>query len=459
MSSSKLDNSIELEELLGAEHEQGSNISEQNNRWVEYNGEIVKLYSLNYQKEPIVRWQMAASLTLFLVLGLNDECNGALLPTLSQHYNVSKVKLANLFIVQFVGYGTASLLTQKIHTLVGARGAMVTAAGLCVLCYTILLLRPPWFAVYVACFMPLGLAIGILDSVCNVLFGNLEVHKNEWMGVLHGLYGAAAMVTAPVVSYFVKFGHWNHFFLLPLVCAFVGLAMVSYAFKDETANKYNYLCEASRVEGDDTHPTFWSLLRRPAIFMYAIYMFIYLGSEVSTGAWIFTYLLDVKKGEVIPMSYVTAAFWMGLTVGRLVLGFVTKRCFKNEYRASLFYANICLAFYTAFLFVTYLSGSSAIYFVAVAVTIFFGGVFIGPLFPNASVVALQVLPKNMHVSGVGIAVALGGCGSAILPYSVGLISNRIGFAWFPFLCWIMVAIVNIVWFMYPRVIKGHSEYL
>ncbi|SCU80538.1 LAME_0B03620g1_1 [Lachancea meyersii CBS 8951] len=459
MSRNKQDDAIELEELL-ANEEGSNNIAPQEaNQLHEYRGEVIKLYPLDYQKVPIVRWQMAASLTLFLVLGLNDECNGALLPALTKHYNVSKVQVANLFIVQFLGYCTASLLTQKIHTVVGARGAMMMAAGLCVLLYTVLLLKPPWFVLYVACFLPLGLAIGILDSVCNVLFGNLETHKNEWMGVLHGLYGAAAMVTAPVVSYFVKYSQWNLFFILPLTVSFVGLTMVPFAFKDETANKYNYLCEISREEGDDAHPSFWSLVRRPAIYMYAIYMFIYLGSEVSTGAWIFIYLLEVKKGEVISMSYVTAAFWMGLTTGRLVLGFVTKRWFKNEYRASAFYTKFCCLFYTGFLFVTYFSGSSTLYFVAVSLMIFLGGVFIGPLFPNASVVALQVLPKNMHVSGVGIAVALGGCGSAILPYSVGIITHLIGFEWFPFLCWIMVAMVALVWFLYPKVIKGHEEYL
>ncbi|SCU93287.1 LADA_0G02278g1_1 [Lachancea dasiensis] len=457
MSGNKRDDSIELEELLGAENHSNESVSPENNELVEYKGENINLYPLNYQKEPIVKWQMAACLTLFLVLGLNDECNGALVPALTTYYEVTKVQVANLFVIQFMGYGIASLLTQKIHTLVGARGAMMTAAGLCMVCYTILLLRPPWFIMYVSCFLPLGLAIGILDSVCNVLFGNLEVHKNEWMGVLHGLYGAAAMVTAPIVSYFVKYSHWNFFFLLPLTCAFLGLLLVPYAFKFETANKYNYLCEMGREEGEDTHPSFLSLVRRPAIFMYALYMFVYLGSEVSTGAWIFTYLLDVKKGNVIPMSYVTAAFWMGLTVGRMVLGFVTKRCFKNEYRASAFYAGMCWMSYTVFLLITYLPGSSTLYFIAVGAAIFTGGVFMGPLFPNASVVALQVLPKNMHVSGVGIAVALGGCGSAILPYSVGIITHLAGFVCFPFLCWVMVGTVYFVWFLYPRVIKGQME--
>ncbi|CEP62424.1 Bsc6p LALA0_S05e05336g [Lachancea lanzarotensis] len=458
MPRNKQDDSIELEMLMGNEDSSSLTVTG-SNQAPEYGGETINIYPLDYQKVHIVRWQMAANLVLFLVLGLNDECNGALLPALTQYYNVSKVEVANLFVVQFLGYCTASLLTQKIHTRVGARGAMLTAAGLCVLFYSVLLSRPRWFVVYVACFMPLGLAIGIMDSVSNVLFGNLENHKNEWMGVLHGLYGAAAMVTAPVVSYFVKYSQWNYFFMLPLSVSLVGLTLVPYAFKDETANKYNYLCEISREQGDDVHPSFWSLVRRPAIFMYAIYMFIYLGSEVSTGAWIFTYLLEVKKGQVIPMSYVTAAFWMGLTTGRLVLGFVTKRWFKNEYRASAFYTKLCVVFYTCFLAVTYFSGSSALYFVAVSVMIFLGGVFIGPLFPNASVVALQVLPKNMHVSGVGIAVALGGCGSAILPYSVGLITHLVGFEWFPFLCWIMVATVAFVWYLYPKVIKGHEEYL
>ncbi|SCV00700.1 LAMI_0G06766g1_1 [Lachancea mirantina] len=447
---------IEMQNLLDEEDTSKSSLDVED---VLYNGETINLYPLNYQKVPLVRFQILASLLLFMVFGMNDECNGALLPGLTEHYGVTKVQVANTFILQVCGYTLASLLNERVYRRVGAQGAVLIASGMCIVCFTILTMRPGSFYVYLACFVPLGLSIGILDSACNVLFGNLEVHKNECMGILHGVYGAAAMVTPPTVSYFVEFGQWNLVFLFPLGLSLAGFVLAAFAFKTETANKYNYICSISKSDGDEEHPSFFTLLKKPAIFLYAMFLFVYLGSEVSTGAWILTYLMEVKHGSYVPMSYVTAAFWLGLTVGRLVLGFVTRRSFRNEYRASRFYAGMTGVFYTLFLLLSLIDSQSTFYFVVIAIVVFFAGVFIGPLFPNASVVALQVLPKNLHVSGVGIAVALGGCGAAALPYAIGLVTSALGFGVFPLLCWCMVALVNIMWFMYPKLIKGHDEYL
>lgn len=447
----EMENLLETDSLPTVRHEYEE---------VEYNGEILKLYPLDYQKAPIVRYQIAACLLMFIVFGMNDQSNGSLLPTLMSHYNVSRMKVANLFLMQVSGYTLASLMTEKVHTLIGTRGAMALASFLCVIFFSILSLKPPNFLSYLLCFLPLGLSIGILDSTGNVLFGNLEINKNEWMGILHGLYGAAAMITPPAVSYFVTYGNWSSFFLLPLACSILGLLLMLYAFRYETANKYNYICFVAREGKDDEQqPGFLKLLRKPAIMMYALYLFMYLGSEVSTGSWMFTYLLEVKHGEMVPMSYVTSSFWIGLTVGRLVLGFVTKRFFKNEYRASVFYGNLTWFFYTLFLLIGLVQKNSVPYFFVLSVSIFFAGVFIGPLFPNASVVALQILPRNLHVSGVGMAVALGGCGAAVMPYATGLVTHLIGLSWFPFLCWIMVTIVNAIWLTYPKFVGGQEEYL
>lgn len=426
---------------------------------IEYNDEIVKLYPLDYQKVPIVRFQIATCLLMFIVFGLNDQTTGSLMPTLMEHYNVSSVQVSNVFLLQICGYTTASLATDKLHRVLGSRGVMLMAAAFCSIFFGVLSLRPSNFYLYLACFLPLGFSIGILDSTGNVFFGNLAIHKNEWMGILHGLYGAAAMITPPVVSYFVKFGHWNLFFLLPLTCSTVGLVMVWFAFRYETANKYCYVCATDKEEGEGEHPSISQLIKKPAILLYAIYLFVYLGAEVSTGSWLFTYLLDIKHGERIPMSYVTASYWTGLTVGRLTLGFVTKRMFPNEYRASVFYGGLTLFFYTVFVLVGLIPGNSLLYFITLSITVFLSGVFIGPLFPNASVVALQVLPKSLHVSGIGMAIALGGCGSAVLPYAVGILTHVLSFKCFPFLCWCMVVIFNTIWYIYPKFLKGHEEHL
>ncbi|QLG75107.1 hypothetical protein HG535_0H04340 [Zygotorulaspora mrakii] len=456
----KGDTSIELENLL----EQDDSLCPDSPDEVGYKGLVediqwkgneIKLYPLNYQTVGIVRLQMAATLVMFLVFGLNDQTTGSLIPTLTERYQISKVVVSNIFITQVLGYMLASLMNEKIHVRWGMRGAMTLAVSLCVVFFGILSLRPSSFIVYVVCYLPLGFSIGILDSTGNVLMGNLEIHKNEWMGVTHGLYGAASMVTPPIVSHFVKYGNWSNFFYIPLVVSLVGLLLVLPAFRFETSAKYEYICNVQQKEDDDILQEdlgsgFMALLKTPGVFMYAMYLFVYLGAEISTGTWLFSYLLATKSDDRILMSYVTSSYWTGLTFGRFCLGFVTKRKFPNEFRASYAYGLLTFFFYTLLVLVCLINTNDKWYIALLFFVLFFCGVFIGPLFPNASVVALQVLPKKLHIGGVGLAVAIGGSGNALLPYLVGITLHLAGMQFFPILCWSMVAGFNLIWCLYPR---------
>ncbi|QLL33344.1 hypothetical protein HG536_0E02550 [Torulaspora globosa] len=423
---------------------------------VEWKGKKVKTYPLDYNKVGLVRMQIVTNLIVFLVFGLNDQTTGSLIPTLTRSYGISKVVVSNIFLVQVFGYVLACLLNEKLHKRWGMRGAVNLSAGLFILFFAVLALQPSSFFIYMACYLPIGFALGILDSTGNVLIGNLEHHKNEWMGAIHGLYGAASMVTPPVVSHFVKYGRWANFFCIPLGLSVLALAIAVPAFRHETAAKYDYVCNVNEVETELVEEdksgglTVVALLKNPAVSLYAIYLFVYLGAEVSTGSWLFSYLLSTKSDDKIAMSYVTSSYWTGLTVGRFLLGFITKRVFASEYVASLAYSLMCLFFYSVLLAVGTINTDAGWYIVVLFFVLFFCGVFVGPLFPNASIVAMQVLPRHLHVGGVGLAVAIGGSGNALLPYLVGVTLHFAGMNWFPLLCWTMVVGFTLIWSIYPK---------
>lgn len=438
-------------------------------RNVQWKGNQIQVYPLDYQQYSIVKWQVIACLIMFIVFGFNDQSMGALIPTLIEEYNISQVKASNIFLIQLIGYTSASLLNEKIHSKFGMRGGMLIAASICIVFFVILSLRPSSFIIYAFSVFPLGLAIGILDASGNVLIGNLLVHKNEIMGIMHAIYGAAATCTPPIVTHFDKWGHWSFFFLIPLALSIIGMIIIIPSFKYETALKYDYICNTEDNQSENIDPnsknknnekeSFFQLFQMPAICLYSIFLFAYLGAEINTGAWFFTYLLQTKSEDRIKMAYVSSSFWIGLTSGRLVLGFVTKRVFVNEYRGARTYSLLTLIFYTLFVFVGLINSTSNLYFGVMFIIMFACGFFIGPLFPSGSIVALQVLPARLHVSGIGIAVALGGCGGAALPYLCGILLHIMGIQYFPFLSTILVASFAVVWFLYPRYIKDHPEYL
>ena len=48
-----------------------------------------------------------------------------------------------------------------------------------------------------------------------------------------------------------------------------------------------------------------------------VYLFFYVGGEVAFGGWIASYSLDMGWGDAKESSFLTSAFWLALTFGRL----------------------------------------------------------------------------------------------------------------------------------------------
>jgi hypothetical protein len=71
-----------------------------------------------------------------------------------------------------------------------------------------------------------------------------------------------------------------------------------------------------------------ALIRLPyarVTWVCAIFLLGYVGIEVALGGWIVKFMLEVRNGEEFASGMTATGFWMGITVGRIVLGFVTPR--------------------------------------------------------------------------------------------------------------------------------------
>jgi fucose permease len=57
----------------------------------------------------------------------------------------------------------------------------------------------------------------------------------------------------------------------------------------------------------------------------ALFLLGYVGIEVALGGWIVVFMIQVRQGEAFASGMTATGFWLGLAVGRIVLGFVTPR--------------------------------------------------------------------------------------------------------------------------------------
>lgn len=143
-------------------------------------------------------------------------------------------------------------------------------------------------------------------------------------------------------------------------------------------------------------------LKNHITWICASFLLCYVGVEVSLGGWLVTFMLRVRHGEAFASGLVATGFWLGLTLGRIILGFVTGRF--GEKLAITVYLVISMAFELLFWLVPS--------FVSSAIFAGWLGFFLGPLFPAAIVVATKLLPQRLHVSAIGFAAAFGGGGES-----------------------------------------------
>lgn len=71
-----------------------------------------------------------------------------------------------------------------------------------------------------------------------------------------------------------------------------------------------------------------ALFKRPSArvtWLCALFLLGYVGVEVALGGWIVTYMIRVRHGAPFASGMTATGFWLGITVGRVTLGFVTPR--------------------------------------------------------------------------------------------------------------------------------------
>lgn len=111
----------------------------------------------------------------------------------------------------------------------------------------------------------------------------------------------------------------------------------------------------------------------------------------------------VREGTEFSSGLTATGFWLGMTVGRVGLGFVTPKL--GERLAIILYSLFALALQLIFWLVPQ--------FYVSAVSIALVGFFIGPFFPAAVIAAAKLLPVELHVAAIGFASAFGGSGAAM----------------------------------------------
>lgn len=352
--------------------------------------------------------QTAGYFGLFICLGLITAITGPTLPDLARQTGSSVGDMGSLFLGGGVGYTLGTLWGGKLfdrvhgHTLLG--GAHLIAAA----CLAIIP-AVPWLWLLVVLAFCRGLAEGFVNTGANALL--LWTHGEKvspYMNGLHFCFGLGAFVSPLLVARVP--GAWGGYhaayWAVAAFSALVALGVLSMRHCPEPREKDG---KDAAAKGADR-----SLHLLP-VLVAVLYLFAYVGGEISFGSWIYTYSLTLGVVSATGAAYLTSGFWLSFTIGRLLsipvaIRFTPRQVIPVGLGGCLVLSAMMLL----------LPPSSALLW-GVALGL---GLFMAPLWPSGFTLAGQIVPMTAFVTGlVLVGDSLGGM---VLPALTGKLIEGVG---------------------------------
>ena len=157
-------------------------------------------------------------------------------------------------------------------------------------------------------------------------------------------------------------------------------------------------------------------LRQRVVWLAALFLLFYVGTEVSLGSWSFSFLTQERHGQILFSGWIVSGYWVGLTLGRLLLGKVAQRIGSRRLIEA------CLCGVVVGILLVWVVPQLAV----ATFALFLTGFSLGPIFPTTIALMSDTLPSRILSSAIGFLASLGSIGGALLPWIAGNLAQHFG---------------------------------
>ncbi|POS75096.1 major facilitator superfamily transporter [Diaporthe helianthi] len=412
--------------------------------------------------------KILATTTSFLVLGMLISTPGVVLPHLESHYHLTDVRASLVFLVAPWGYLAGAYLNDPLHRRLGQRG-IAAIAPICQAIFTSLAAtfhdpQGAGFEVFLAATVCGNVGAGLVDgSWCAWAGGLGGGRRNFVQGLLHGCFSVGAglgpFLAGTLFSVYQR--PWWEWYYVLLGAVVLQAVVLLWVFRFDDGARYRDALVAPKLTSGTTTIDRASAappsaaagragagaLRYAVTWICAVYFLVYVGTEAAISGWVVTFMLRARHASTYVASLSSSGFWIGMAVGRLLLGLVTDKVGVRV--AATVYVIIAIAAQAVVAAVDLAAVSIA----AVIVV----GFFLGPLFPSGIVVLARLLPKDLHVGAVSFVASVGQLGAAFGPFAMGALVQLLGIRTFQFFILALLVVALLIWLMFPRLPHGETD--
>lgn len=352
----------------------------------------------------------------FISLGLPDALLGSAWPVMHQEFAVPVSYAGIVFGIISIGTTISSLCSDYVTKKFGSGIVTAVSVGMtAVAMFGFSTSSAYWQLLLWA--IPYGFGAGSIDACLNNYVAlHYESHHMSW---LHCMWGLGASIGPYIMSFVLTKGQiWNMGYRYVGILQLVLTALLIFSLP--LWKKKSGRVEESR-QAEERSLSLPEVIRIPGVKSVMMLFFCYCAIEQTAGLWASSYLVMHKGITEEVAARFGSLFYIGITVGRFLSGFITFRL-NDRQMIRLGHGIITLGIVTMFL---PLGNGAAL---AGLLTI---GLGCAPIFPCAIHSTPDYFGADKSQSIIGVQMACAYVGTFCMPPLFGLIANHINVALLP----------------------------
>lgn len=206
-----------------------------------------------------------------------------------------------------------------------------------------------------------------------------------------------------ILSFFIARGSWENGYLAIGILQLILVAAITISLPKwkQVENKDTYDVSESEVAFQSKK----SVLKKGSVQLSVLTFFLYSAIETTTGLWSSTYLVEYKSLAPEVAARWTSLFFLGITIGRLVSGFLT---YTMSNKTLIRVGQVICAFGGVLLLVPFSD-------VVSMAGLLFIGLGCAPIYPSMIHDTPNRFGRGASQSVMGLQVAFAYIGSSIMP--------------------------------------------
>lgn len=342
---------------------------------------------------------LAAILAIF-VYGMIAAMLGTILPDLSTRFRLTPKQNGTIAFAQAIGLIIASVSVGPLIDNQGKKVGLVLGLGI-ITAALFLLPRSTGFTSTAVYLFLLGFGGGIIVTAANALVSDISPERRgTTLNLLNLFFGLGGLATPFISANLLQRNSLKLCYLVATLTAVTLVIHIITPMPQPTGSRSFVFSEVG------------SLLDKPQLWLLALFLFLYVASEVGVWNWLTRHLIAQGIAESRALNVLSLGFALGLLVGRVAVSPILITV--SALTVTLF-AALAMCVTTYFMLQTRDPKVAWI-------LVFLAGVAMAPVFPTTLAIVGDNFPV-MTATAMGIVITFGWIGLAVSSNVIGAIAG------------------------------------